>query len=89
MQWSCKHCKKSVENERIYGFLVELNIEFDSVRVQVLSKENLPSLNDTIAKIWVEKWRGGVMIKLQPMEGSTMVTKNALETIGEWIVSMV
>ena len=40
-----------MEKERICCFLVELNIEFDSVRVQVLSKENLLSLNDIIAKI--------------------------------------
>ena len=40
-----------MEKERICGFLVELITGFDSIRVQVLSKENLLSLNDIIAKI--------------------------------------
>ena len=38
-----------VEKERIYDFLVGLNLDFDAVRVQVLGMEDLHSLNETIA----------------------------------------
>ena len=37
--------KRVVEKDRIYDFLASLNLEFDPVRVQVLGKEELPSLN--------------------------------------------
>lgn len=43
--------KRFVEKDRIYDFLAGLNIEFDAVRVQILGKEDLPSLNETIATI--------------------------------------
>ena len=43
--------KRFVEKERIYDFLASLNLEFDAVRVQILSKEDLPSLNEAISLI--------------------------------------
>lgn len=43
--------KRFVEKERIYDFLVGLNMEFDVVRVQILGKWDLPSLNEAIALI--------------------------------------
>ena len=46
--------KRFVEKDRIYDFLARLNIEFDAVRVQILGKEDLPSLNETIAMIRTE-----------------------------------
>ena len=42
--------KNYIENDRVYDFLVGLNIKFDQVRVQILSKE-LPTLNETISII--------------------------------------
>lgn len=36
-----------IENDRVYDFLVSLNIEFDQVRVQIFIKELL-TLNETI-----------------------------------------
>ena len=39
--------KRFVEKERIFEFLACLNLEFDKVQVQVLGKEDLPSLNET------------------------------------------
>ena len=47
--------KRFVENDRIYDFLAGLNIEFDVVRVQILGKEDMPSLNETIAAIHAEE----------------------------------
>ena len=66
-----------MEKERIYTFLSGLNIEFDLVRVQVLGKEEIPSLNETIAIIHGEEGRRGVMMEPQPADGSTLVTKAA------------
>ena len=47
--------KRFMEKERIYTFLVKLNIEFDPIRVQVLGKEEILSLNETIAIIHEEE----------------------------------
>ena len=46
--------KKFFGWEKTYEFLVGLNVEFELVRVQVLGKEELPTLNETIAIIQVE-----------------------------------
>lgn len=46
--------KKFFGWEKRYEFLAGLNVEFDLVRVQVLGKEELPTLNETIAIIQVE-----------------------------------
>ena len=47
--------KKFVEKKRIHEFLAGLNGVFDPVRVQILGKEDLPSLDETIATIWAEE----------------------------------
>ena len=39
--------KNYIEKDQIYDFLVGFNVEFDQVRVQILSIE-LPTLNGTI-----------------------------------------
>lgn len=39
--------KNYIENDRVYDFLVSLNIDFDQVRVQIFIKELL-TLNETI-----------------------------------------
>ena len=44
---------KFVERERIYEFLAGLNAEFDQVRVQVLGKEEVPSLSEVFSIIRV------------------------------------
>ncbi|KAJ0103610.1 hypothetical protein Patl1_05363 [Pistacia atlantica] len=68
--------KNFIEKDRIYDFLTGLNVEFDQVRVQVLGKEDLPSLNETISIINAEESRRGVMLYSQPVEGSAMVGKS-------------
>ena len=52
-----------MEKDKIYTFVVRLNIEFDPIQVQVLRKEEVPSLNETIAIIREEEGRRGVMIE--------------------------
>lgn len=48
--------KNYTKKDRIYNFLVSLNVEYDQVRVQILGKE-LPSLNETIRIIWAKESR--------------------------------
>lgn len=67
--------KRFIEKERIYDFLAGLNAEFDVVRVQILGKEDLPSLNETMAIIRTEEGRRSVMLETQINEGSTLMTK--------------
>ena len=47
--------KNSIEKDRVYDFLAGLNPEFDQVRVQILGKEETPSLEKTISLIKVEE----------------------------------
>ena len=58
------HCTKDVvvlkrfmEKDRIYDFLAGLNVQFDGVKVQILGKQDLPSLNETISIIRTEEGR--------------------------------
>ncbi|KAI9160081.1 hypothetical protein LWI28_004924 [Acer negundo] len=66
--------KQFIEKDRIYDFLASLNVEFDQVRVQILGKEELPSLNGAISMVKAEESRRGVMLQPQPVEGSAMVS---------------
>ena len=38
-----------IEKDRIYDFFIGLRPKFDQVGVQIFGKEELPSLNETIA----------------------------------------
>ncbi|KAK8317667.1 hypothetical protein V6Z12_A13G124300 [Gossypium hirsutum] len=67
--------KRFVEKDRIYDFLAGLNVEFDAIRVQILGKEELPSLNETIAIVRVEEGRRGVMVENSQVDSSALVTK--------------
>ena len=67
--------RRFLDKDRIYDFLAGLNIEFDAVRVQILGKEDLPSLNETIAIVRAEEGRQSVMLETHGGEGSAMVTK--------------
>jgi len=66
--------KRFVEKDRIYDFLAGLNVEFDAVRVQILGKEELPSLNETIAIVRAEEGRRGVMVENNQVDSSALVT---------------
>ena len=44
-----------IERERVYDFLIGLNVELDQVRVQILGKEPLPSLNEAFAIVREER----------------------------------
>ena len=68
--------KSFIEKDRVYDFLAGLNPEFDQVRVQILGKEETPSLEETISLIRAEESRRNLMLEKQTtMEGSAFVTK--------------
>ena len=46
---------KFVQSDRIFEFLVGLNVEYDQVKVQVLGKEDLPHLNEVLSIIRAEE----------------------------------
>ncbi|KAK3042732.1 hypothetical protein RJ639_000790 [Escallonia herrerae] len=50
-------------------------MKFDQLRIQILGKEELPSLNETISIINTEESRREVMLYAQPVEESTMLGK--------------
>ena len=69
--------KNYIKKVWVYDFLVDLNVEFDQVRVQILSKE-LPTLNETTSIIQVEESRS-VMLESQNMEGSAMIANKGID----------
>ncbi|KAJ8773456.1 hypothetical protein K2173_004286 [Erythroxylum novogranatense] len=58
--------RRFVERDRIYDFLAGLNLEFDAVRVQILGKEELSSLNE-------------VMVDTPAVDSSVLVFKSSKE----------
>ncbi|TXG53873.1 hypothetical protein EZV62_019129 [Acer yangbiense] len=67
--------REYVECERIFEFLAGLNAEFDQVRVQVLGKEPLPSLNEVFSIIRAKSGRRLVMLENKTGEASTLAAK--------------
>ena len=43
--------KDFIEQDRVYDFLVGLNLEFDQVRIQILGKQEVPCFNEIVALI--------------------------------------
>ena len=55
-------------------------MEFDVVRVQILGKEDLPSLNEVISIVRAKEGRKGVMLETTSVDESAFVT---LKTHGQ------
>ena len=51
-----------IDKERLFDFLASLNGEFDQVRVQILGRDPLPSLNEAFAIVRGEEGRRNVML---------------------------
>ena len=43
--------KDFIEQDRVYDFLVELNLEFDQGRIQILGKQEVSCFNEVVALI--------------------------------------
>ena len=55
------------------NFLAGLNPEFVQVRIQILSKEEIPSIKETISLIQAEEHRRSVMLEPQTVNGSALL----------------
>ena len=75
--------KKFIEKDRVYDFLAGLNPEFDQIRIQILGKEDTPSLEETISLIRAEESRRNIMLEPQTVDGSALATKTAYQEKGK------
>ena len=55
--------KDFIEQDRVYDFLVGLNLEFDQVRIQILGKHEVSCFNEVVAMIRGEESRRSVMLE--------------------------
>ena len=63
-----------LERDRIVKLLAGLNTEYDQVRVQILGREKVPSLNEVFAVVQSEENRRIAMLGEISSEGSAMLT---------------
>jgi hypothetical protein len=68
--------KEFIEQDRVYDFLVGLNPEFDQVRIQILGKPQVPSLNEVVAIVRSEESRRNLMLDTPSIESSAMITES-------------
>lgn len=66
--------KKNVESIQIFELLAGLNLEYEQVRVLLLGKDPLPSLNEVYAYIHREERRQKVMNVTASFEKSALVS---------------
>lgn len=55
--------KTFIEKDQVYDFLAGLNFEFDQVKIRILGKEEIPSLEETISLIRAEESGMGIMLE--------------------------
>ncbi|XP_024031744.1 uncharacterized protein LOC112094601 [Morus notabilis] len=77
----CNHYKKIVEDNRIFKFLIGLNVEFDKVRGRIIGRQPLTSLGEVFSKVRREESHRLVMlgkkIPGQNVENSAFATAKA------------
>ncbi|XP_030518235.1 uncharacterized protein LOC115731700 [Rhodamnia argentea] len=64
--------RNHMERDRIFEFLAGLNANYDQIRVQILRKKRLSSLNEVFSTVRGEESRQTVMLEYQHTEGSAM-----------------
>ena len=69
------YSKGLLKRGRIYEFLAGLNIEFDAIRIQILGKEDLQFLNDTLAIARAKEERREVMLQTPTVKNSALITR--------------
>ena len=74
----CSDCavavKRFIERDRVYDFLAGLNSEFDLVRIQILGRPEVPSLNETVSLVRVEESSRGIMLDLPSVDSSALLS---------------
>ena len=71
--------KDFIEQDRVYDFLIGLNLEFDQVRIQILGKQEVPCFNEVVAMIRGEESRRSVILEPQTLDGSALVAKQNIQ----------
>ena len=67
--------KDFIKQDRVYDFLVELNPEFDQVRIHILGKQEVLCFNKVVTLIRGEESRRSVMFESQSLDGLALVAK--------------
>ena len=57
-----KHFKKTVEDNRIFKFLIGLNVEFDEVKGMIIGRQSIPSIREVFSEVRREESRCLVML---------------------------
>ena len=70
------------ERDRVFEFLAGLNVELDQVRIQILGKDPLPSLNETFALVRGEERRRSVMLENVSASESALTAAKESRHIG-------
>ena len=70
------HYRKAVEDNRIFIFLIGLNVEYDEVRGRIIGRQQLPFIAEVFAEVRREESRRLVMLgkkaTLSTVETSTL-----------------
>eukprot|EP00261_Vitis_vinifera_P039416 XP_019080659.1 PREDICTED: uncharacterized protein LOC104881375 isoform X1 [Vitis vinifera] len=73
-----RHHKKTMEDNRIFKFLADLNVEFDEVRGRIIGRQPLPSISEVFSEVRREESQRNVMLGKKGLgvaiEGSSLVT---------------
>ncbi|GAV65312.1 UBN2_3 domain-containing protein, partial [Cephalotus follicularis] len=64
--------QKDTEKQRVYDFLAGFNLEYDQIRVQVLSKEPFPTLREAYNLVQHEESRCGSVLHFGTLDHSTL-----------------
>ena len=67
--------KDFIERDRVYDFLIELNLKFDQVGIQILGKQEVSCFNEVVALIRGEESQKNVMLEPQTLDGSALIEK--------------
>ena len=72
------HYKQTVEAHKIYKFLFGLNVEFDEVRGQIISRLPFLKINEVFTEVRMEESRRQVMLGQKKKSNSGIVEGSAL-----------
>lgn len=67
--------KNFIEKDRMYDFLVGVNVEFDQVQIQILGKKDVPSLEEAISMIHAKESQRSVILEPQLINRFALATK--------------
>ncbi|XP_074346526.1 uncharacterized protein LOC141685315 [Apium graveolens] len=78
----CNHYKKTVEDNRIFKFLIGLNVEFDEVRGRIIARKPLPSMGEVFSEFRREESRRLVMLGKRNLMSIVEKVENSALVVG-------